>query len=72
MRRLGLSSGHEISNEALVARFDLTRHYSACLHGRVFVEHFYDFCRFDPEASNLNLLVNPTEKRNLAIWEIMA
>src|SRR6266699_1785159 len=72
MRRLGLSSGHEISNEALVARFDLTRHYSACLHGRVFVEHFYDFRRLDPEASNLNLVVNSTEKRHLAIWEIMA
>jgi len=42
------------------------------LHGRVFVEHFYDFSRLDPKASNLNLLVNATEKSNLAVWEITA
>jgi len=47
-------------------------HYSACLHARVFVEHFYDFRRLNSEASNLNLLVNPTEKRDLAIGEITA
>src|SRR6266571_3013513 len=68
--RLSLRSGHEICNEALVAWFDLTGHYSACLHGRVFVEHFYDFRRLDPKASNLNLLVHSTEKPNLAVWEI--
>jgi len=36
----------------------------------MFVQHSYDFRRFDPKASNLDLFVNSAEKRDLAIGQI--
>ena len=37
------------------------------MHVRVFVQNPYNFHRLNPEASNLDLLIYPTQKRDLAM-----
>ncbi len=59
--------GHEIGNQTLVARRVFPRHNDRLVNASVLLEYRLDFAQLYPEPADLYLMVDPSEKLDVAV-----
>jgi hypothetical protein len=62
--------GHQIGHQADVARDVFPGQDDGLLNGWVSLERHLDLPQLNAMAADLDLMINPTEKLEVAIWEI--